>query len=200
MSPLLFLVSPLLTLLYSPRRFLSEVKEYSEENKMTALNLATIFGPHFLRPQVSITCHSSDIHNYSDLLQTADIRLLMECNTTSTDFVCIAIQQHTRLFPNTADEKPPKRLRCYSTSTQAGIHAVITVPPCSIVLSAEETPVCWADSARLVQRSLYDPQDNSPPKSGRLRMGSAPQNSRPQKENRSKPGNNRFGLKFANTY
>lgn len=34
------------------RRFLSEIKEYSEENKMTALNLATIFGPHFLRPQV----------------------------------------------------------------------------------------------------------------------------------------------------
>jgi hypothetical protein len=75
-------------------KFLHEVQECSEDNKMTALNLATIFGPNFLRPQ------------------TADVRLLMECNTTCTDFVCIAIQQQWRLFPFTTDEKPPKRLRC----------------------------------------------------------------------------------------
>ena len=34
------------------RRFLSEVESHSDENKMTALNLATIFGPNILRPQV----------------------------------------------------------------------------------------------------------------------------------------------------
>lgn len=157
---------------------------------MTALNLATIFGPHFLRPQVSIAMPLIR-YSYRDWLQTEDVRLLMECNTTSTDFVCIAIQQHTRLFPNTADEKPPKRLRC--SPLAHGAYMLLSQSLyCSIALSAEETPVCWPDSARFVQRSLYDPQDNSPPKSGRLRMGSAPQNSRPQKENRSKPGNNRW--------
>jgi hypothetical protein len=118
-------------------KFLHEVQECSEDNKMTALNLATIFGPNFLRPQ------------------TADVRLLMECNTTCTDFVCIAIQQQWRLFPFTTDEKPPKRL--------------------SIVISSDDLSARWPDGGRLVQRSLYSPHDSLPHnKPGRPRRGSAP--------------------------
>ena len=76
---------------------------------MTALNLATVFGPNILRPKVSWECwfHSNKVLS----TQTADARLLMECNTSCTDFVCIAIKQHRRLFPSTSDERLPKRLR-----------------------------------------------------------------------------------------
>ena len=38
------------------RRFLSEIQDHSEDNKMTALNLATVFGPNILRPRVSYMC------------------------------------------------------------------------------------------------------------------------------------------------
>jgi hypothetical protein len=132
-------------------RFLSQVHDHSEENKMNALNLATIFGPNILRPQ------------------TADPQLLMECNTTCTDFVCIAITQHQKLFPCTSDEKPPKRL--------------------SIVLSVDDLSSCWADGGRLVQRSLYNPQDGSPKHStSRARRGSAPYPVAPQEDKDFKSG------------
>jgi hypothetical protein len=133
-------------------RFLSEIQDHSEDNKMTALNLATVFGPNILRPR------------------SADARLLMECNTTCTDFVCVAIKQQRRLFPSTSDEKPPKRL--------------------SIVFSVDELQTGWADGGRLVQRSLYNPQENSPKHStSRSRRGSAPYLiSLPQEEQQRKSG------------
>ena len=42
-----------LLLCVSSSRFLHEVQEYSEQNKMNIVNLGTIFGPHLLRPNVS---------------------------------------------------------------------------------------------------------------------------------------------------
>ena len=133
------------------------------------------------------------------LLQTADARLLMECNNTSTDFVCIAIQQHWKLFPSTADERPPKRLRCcactvlYCTVLYIVECSVLylPVPPssCSIVVSPDDLSVFWGDSSRLVQRSLYNPLDSpSKCKTGRPRTGSAPHQIPPQKDSQFKPG------------
>ena len=45
---------PAIILFIHDSRFLCEVNEYSEENKMNTVNLGTIFGPHLLRPDVSI--------------------------------------------------------------------------------------------------------------------------------------------------
>ncbi|XP_064393491.1 rho GTPase-activating protein 24-like isoform X2 [Halichondria panicea] len=73
-------------------RFLHEVQEHSKENKMTSLNLGTIFGPHLLAPQ------------------TNDPQLLMESTSVSTDFIRILLTWHEELFPVTADERAPKRL------------------------------------------------------------------------------------------
>ena len=89
------------------------------------------------------------------LLQTADARLLMECNNTSTDFVCIAIQQHWKLFPSTADERPPKRLRCcacqHCTLWSAAFCICPSLPPhaallCHLTISqfSGETRVAWS--------------------------------------------------------
>ncbi len=79
-----------LLLFYS--RFLHEVDEFSEENKMNLLNLGTIFGSHFLRPE------------------TNDPRVLMDCNYVSTNFVRAIVANHEELFPLTNDEHAPKRL------------------------------------------------------------------------------------------
>ena len=69
---------------------------------------------------------------------------------------------------------------------------VLCVPallPLSIVLSMDELSSCWADGGRLVQRSLYNPQD-SPPKhrTSRPRRGSAPYEITPQDEKQLKSG------------
>ena len=46
---------------------------------------------------------------------------------------------------------------------------------CSIVLSVDDLPTGWGEGGRIVQRSLYYPQENSPKHStGRSRRGSAP--------------------------
>lgn len=76
--------------LYS--RFLQEVADYSEENKMNCMNLGTIFGPHLLQPQ------------------TNDPHILMECNNVSTDFVRALLLNLNEFFPLTNDERTPKRL------------------------------------------------------------------------------------------
>lgn len=73
-------------------RFLHEVQEHSDTNKMNCVNLGTIFGPNFLRPR------------------TNNPQVLMECNNVSTDFVTIIITIHEEFFPFTPDERPPKRL------------------------------------------------------------------------------------------
>ena len=73
-------------------RFLHEVEQCSEENKMNCVNLGTIFGPHLLRPQ------------------TEDPHILMECNSVSTNFVRALITYLQELFPPTLDERAPKRL------------------------------------------------------------------------------------------
>ena len=123
--------------------------------------------------------------------QTADARLLMECNTTCTDFVCVAIKQHRRLFPSTSDEKPPKRLRLEQMGQMALIHLIFDILClCSIVLSVDDLPDCWGDGGHLVQRSLYNPQENSPKHStSRSRRGSAPYLiASPQEEKQTKSG------------
>lgn len=68
--------------------------------------------------------------------QTADARLLMECNTTCTDFVCVAIKQHRQLFPSTSDENPPKRLRLEQMGQMALIHLIFDIL-CCVVLSCQ---------------------------------------------------------------
>lgn len=73
-------------------RFLHEIDQYSEENKMNSMNLGTIFGPHLLRPQ------------------TNDPHILMECNNVSTNFVRALLAHQSELFPLTNDERAPKRL------------------------------------------------------------------------------------------
>lgn len=73
-------------------RFLHEVEQFSEENKMNCVNLGTIFGPHLLRPK------------------TDDPHLLMECNSVSTNFVRALITHLQDFFPLTLDERAPKRL------------------------------------------------------------------------------------------
>ena len=73
-------------------RFLYEVDQFSDDNKMNCMNLGTIFGPHLLRPQ------------------TEDPHVLMECNNVSTSFVRVLITQLQQLFPITNDERAPKRL------------------------------------------------------------------------------------------
>ena len=52
-------------------RFLDEVQQHSEENKMTSLNLGTIFGPHLLAPEVMCSehyCPSPSNRLYFDLI------------------------------------------------------------------------------------------------------------------------------------
>lgn len=73
-------------------RFLNEVEQCSEENKMNCMNLGTIFGSHLLRPQ------------------TEDPHILMEHNSVSTNFVRALITQLQEFFPPTLDERAPKRL------------------------------------------------------------------------------------------
>ena len=73
-------------------RFLQEVDDHSEENKMNCMNLATIFGPHLLRPQ------------------TDDPHVLMECNNVSSNFVRTLLMNLKEVFPLTNDERAPKRL------------------------------------------------------------------------------------------
>lgn len=73
-------------------RFLDEVQEHADHNKMNSMNLGTIFGPHFLSPK------------------TEDPQVLMECNNISADFVRLVIARHQEFFPVTSDERPAKRL------------------------------------------------------------------------------------------
>jgi hypothetical protein len=79
-------------LLISYSRFLQEVDQYSEENKMNYVNLGTIFGPHLLRPQ------------------TDDPHILMDSNSVSANFVRVLLVNLNELFPLTNDERAPKRL------------------------------------------------------------------------------------------
>ena len=147
---------PAIILFVHDSRFLCEVNEYSEENKMNTVNLGTIFGPHLLRPNVSIPpfswCHSQ----YSYSPQTDDPHVLMECNNSSTDFVRHLLTNKFDLFPLTADERPPNRL--------------------SVVVPAGEVAP-WIDAPKAIkvqQRSLYTPHSKSRRAGFRPRQNSAP--------------------------
>lgn len=137
-------------------RFLCEVNEYSEENKMNTVNLGTIFGPHLLRPNVSIPPSLDAPSQYSCSPQTDDPHVLMECNNTSTDFVRYLLTNKLDLFPLTADERPPNRL--------------------SVVVPAGEVAP-WIDAPKAIkvhQRSLYTPNSKSRRTGFRPRQNSAP--------------------------
>lgn len=73
-------------------RFLHQVDQNSEENKMNYMNLGTIFGPHLLRPR------------------TSDPHILMDSNNVSSNFVGVLLMNLHELFPLTSDERVPKRL------------------------------------------------------------------------------------------
>eukprot|EP00118_Oscarella_pearsei_P009187 m.51423 g.51423 ORF g.51423 m.51423 type:complete len:522 (+) comp34137_c0_seq5:146-1711(+) len=67
-------------------RFLNEIQTHSDENKMNLGNLATVFGPHFLRPQ------------------SEDPQSLMESTSLMALLTKSMIKRHDIIFPQTEDE------------------------------------------------------------------------------------------------
>ena len=49
-----------------PSRFLHEVADNSDKNKMNAANLATVFGPNLMRPEVNR--HHTTTYKYMNIL------------------------------------------------------------------------------------------------------------------------------------
>ncbi|XP_058960780.2 rho GTPase-activating protein 24 [Pocillopora verrucosa] len=70
-------------------RFLFEVQEHSEQNKMGPRNLAMVFGPNILRSG------------------SEDPRVMMESTNLVTDLISILIRKHQLFFPETEDVQPP---------------------------------------------------------------------------------------------
>ncbi|XP_019849875.1 PREDICTED: rho GTPase-activating protein 24-like [Amphimedon queenslandica] len=73
-------------------RFLYSISQNSDQNRMTNVNLATVFGPNILRPE-AISPHN-----------------IIESSNASANFCCALISHQREIFPLTSDEKPPKRL------------------------------------------------------------------------------------------
>ncbi|XP_043914847.1 rho GTPase-activating protein 24 isoform X2 [Protopterus annectens] len=74
-------------------RFLDEVQSYSEENKMSTQNLATVFGPNILRPKVE------------------DPLTIMEGTVLVQHLMSVVISEHEKLFPK-AEEAPTTQEEC----------------------------------------------------------------------------------------
>ncbi|XP_065906715.1 rho GTPase-activating protein 24-like isoform X2 [Dysidea avara] len=74
-------------------RFLYDVQQHSDVNKMISSNLGTVFGPNLLRPE------SDNPHE------------LVACSNLLTRFVVIMIEANKDLFPKTNDEILPVKLR-----------------------------------------------------------------------------------------
>jgi hypothetical protein len=79
-------------------RFLSQIAEYSDKNKMTIGNLATVFGPNIMRPEFP------------------KAENLIESSNASANFIGAIIRLQKELFPYTADDRPPKRLSIVNSS------------------------------------------------------------------------------------
>ena len=108
---------------------------------MNCLNLGTIFGPHLLRPQ------------------TEDPQVLMEYNSVSTNFVRALVTHLQDFFPQTLDERIPKRLSI--------VFQPDDMPPW-LKQSDEDSAI---SSHNLGPRSLYQPKGRS---RFRPRQNSAP--------------------------
>lgn len=81
------LPKPNYTLLMYLCRFLFEVQEHSEENKMGVRNLAMVFGPNILRSG------------------SEDPQVMMESTNLVTELISILIRKHELFFPETEDEE-----------------------------------------------------------------------------------------------
>lgn len=80
------LPKPNYTLLMYLCRFLFEVQEHSQENKMGVRNLAMVFGPNILRSG------------------SEDPQVMMESTNLVTELISILIRKHELFFPETEDE------------------------------------------------------------------------------------------------
>uniref|UniRef100_A0A4W3HXW8 Rho GTPase-activating protein 24 n=1 Tax=Callorhinchus milii TaxID=7868 RepID=A0A4W3HXW8_CALMI len=75
-------------------RFLDEVQSYSDINKMSVQNLATVFGPNILRPKIE------------------DPVTIMEGTVLVQQLMSVLISEHNRLFPKEGEEIQTRQDGC----------------------------------------------------------------------------------------
>uniref|UniRef100_A0A671NRA7 Si:ch211-247j9.1 n=1 Tax=Sinocyclocheilus anshuiensis TaxID=1608454 RepID=A0A671NRA7_9TELE len=97
-------------------RFLNDVQSYSNVNKMSIQNLATVFGPNILRPKAedpeSIIGGAADVqHLMSELIREHSLLFSREnCNPPETSLqAALPIQRHSHLVEWV--HEPPAHLR-----------------------------------------------------------------------------------------
>nr|XP_038947750.1 rho GTPase-activating protein 24 isoform X1 [Rattus norvegicus] len=121
-------------------RFLDEVQSYSGVNKMSAQNLATVFGPNILRPKVE------------------DPLTIMEGTVVVQQLMSVMISKHDRLFPK--DTEPQSKPQEGPNSNNNDGHKKVTMGQLQNKENnnTKESPVrrCSWDKPESPQRSSMD--------------------------------------------
>ncbi|XP_061546306.1 rho GTPase-activating protein 22 isoform X2 [Phycodurus eques] len=122
-------------------RFLDEVQSYSDANKMSVQNLATVFGPNVLRPRVE------------------DPITMMEGSSQVQHLMTVLISEHARLYQlenlNTVSENPSPR---QNHSLHKG----------KVEWLKQEAAEPRADSGTGAEIPQETPQPSTPPKDNKL--------------------------------
>ncbi|KAE8280596.1 Rho GTPase-activating protein 24 Rho-type GTPase-activating protein 24 [Larimichthys crocea] len=127
-------------------RFLDEVQSYSNENKMSVQNLATVFGPNILRPRVE------------------DPVTMMEGSSQVQHLMTVLISEHAGLYQR---EEPETEIKIPPQQQQNTIQRKPTAPsPITTLEKGEDVQIEGKDESRTEEKADGKAESKSEEKGG----------------------------------